>query len=145
MNFLVPTKHPRANEAVGLVLFTLTALLLLSLLSYHPTDPSFNTSRNRLHAGTVENLVGEFGSTLADLLLQAFGYPAFMLPVVFAIFGWKWLRSRQIENPGFKAAGLLALFGSACALCGLLFPNFLDFGWTLKAGGLAGDLLADWL
>ena len=43
MNFLVPTKHPRANEAVGLVLFTLTALLLLSLLSYHPTDPSFNT------------------------------------------------------------------------------------------------------
>jgi S-DNA-T family DNA segregation ATPase FtsK/SpoIIIE len=53
MNFLVPTKHPRANEAVGLVLFTLTVLLLLSLLSYHPTDPSFNTSRNRLrtHCG----------------------------------------------------------------------------------------------
>ena len=54
MNFLVPTKHPRANEAVGLVLFTLTALLLLSLLSYHPTDPSFNTSRNqpaRRHCG----------------------------------------------------------------------------------------------
>jgi len=145
MNFLVPTKHPRANEAVGLVLFTLTALLLLSLLSYHPTDPSFNTSRNRLQDGSVENLVGEFGSTLADLLLQAFGYPAFMLPVVFAIFGWRWLRSRVIENPGFKAVGLLALFGSACALCGLLFPNFLGFGWTLKAGGLAGDLLADWL
>jgi DNA segregation ATPase FtsK/SpoIIIE, S-DNA-T family len=145
MNFLVPTKHPRANEAVGLVLFTLTALLLLSLLSYHPADPSFNTSRNRLQDGAVENLVGEFGSTLADLLLQAFGYPAFMLPIVCAIFGWRWLRSRVIENPGIKAAGLLALFGSACGLCGLLFPNFLGFGWTLKAGGLAGDLLADWL
>jgi S-DNA-T family DNA segregation ATPase FtsK/SpoIIIE len=145
MNFLVPTKHPRANEAVGLVLFTLTALLLLSLLSYHPTDPSFNTSRNRLQDGSVENLVGEFGSTLADLLLQAFGYPAFILPIVCASFGWRWLRSRVIENPGFKAVGLLALFGSACALCGLLFPNFPSFGWTLKAGGLAGDLLADWM
>jgi len=32
--------------------------LLLSLLSYHPADPSFNTSRNRLQDGTVENLVG---------------------------------------------------------------------------------------
>lgn len=145
MNFLVPTKHPRANEAVGFMLFTVTALLLMSLLSYHPADPSFNTSRNRVHDNAVQNLVGEFGSTLADLLLQAFGYPAFLLPVVCAIFGWKWLRSRAIENPGFKAAGIVALFGSACALCGLLFPNFLAIGWTVKAGGLAGDLLADWL
>ena len=145
MNFLVPTRHPRANEAVGLVLFTLTTLLLLSLLSYHPTDPSFNTSRNRMQDGSVENLVGEFGSTLADLLLQTFGYLAFLLPLVCAIFGWRWLRSRAIENPGFKAAGLLVLFASACALCGLLFPSFLGFGWTLKAGGLVGDILADWL
>jgi len=145
MNFLVPTKHPRANEAVGLILFTLTALLLLSLLSYHPNDPSFNTSRNHLQGVVVENLVGEFGSTLADLLLQAFGYPAFLFPIVCAIFGWRWLRSKVIENPGFKAIGLVGLFASACSLCGLLFPNFLDFGWTLKAGGLAGDLLSDWL
>ena len=53
MNFLVPTKHPRANEAVGQkLLLPLTVLLLLSLLSYHPTDPSFNTSRNRLQDGS---------------------------------------------------------------------------------------------
>ena len=67
--------------------------------------------------------MGEFGSTLADLLLQAFGYPAFILPIVCAIFGWRWLRSRVIENPGIKAAGLLALFGSACALCWLALPE----------------------
>ncbi|HEX2522785.1 MAG TPA: DNA translocase FtsK 4TM domain-containing protein, partial [Terriglobia bacterium] len=95
MNILVPTKHPRANEAVGLVLFTLTILLLLSLVSYHPTDPSFNTSRNQITDLPVENLVGEFGSTLADLLLQALGYPAFLLPVVFAFFGWKWVCSSR--------------------------------------------------
>src|SRR5262249_3849008 len=104
-----------------------------------------NTSRNHLQGVVVENLVGEFGSTLADLLLQAFGYPAFLLPIVCAIFGWRWLRSKVIENPGFKAIGLVGLFASGCALCGLLFPNFLDLGWTLKAGGLAGDLFADWL
>lgn len=144
MSFRVPTKYPRANEAVGLLLFTLTALLLLSLLSYHPTDPSLNTTRSGLR-GEVENWVGEFGSTLADLLLQSFGYPAFLLPVACGIFGWKWLLSRQIEHPGIKAAGLLALLGSTCALCGLLFPSFLTVGWALKAGGVAGDILAGWL
>jgi S-DNA-T family DNA segregation ATPase FtsK/SpoIIIE len=145
MNILVPTKHPRANEAVGLVLFTLTILLLLSLVSYHPTDPSFNTSRNQITDLPVENLVGEFGSTLADLLLQALGYPAFLLPVVFAFFGWKWVCSSRIENPGLKFAGLMTLLASTCALSGLLFPGFLTFGWSLKAGGVTGDLLADWL
>ncbi len=144
MNFLVPTKHPRANEAVGLLLFTVTALLLLSLISYHPGDPSLNTSRSSLQDG-VQNWVGEFGSTLADLLLQSFGYPAFLLPVVCSVFGWKWLRSRQIEHPGLKAVGLLSLLASTCTLCGLLFPGFLTVGWSLKAGGVAGDILADWL
>jgi DNA segregation ATPase FtsK/SpoIIIE, S-DNA-T family len=145
MSILVPTKHPRANEAVGLMFFTLTILLLLSLVSYHPTDPSFNTSRNSLSKTPVENLVGEFGSTVADLLLQMLGYPAFLLPIIFAIFGWKWVRSRPIEHPAVKAAGLGALLASLCALCGLLLPSFLSFGWSVKAGGLAGDLLADWL
>jgi DNA segregation ATPase FtsK/SpoIIIE, S-DNA-T family len=145
MNILVPTKHPRANEAVGLVLFTLTILLLLSLVSYHPTDPSFNTSRDRITDLPVENLVGEFGSTLADLLLQALGYPAFLLPVVFAFFGWKWVRSSRIEHPGIKFAGLVTLLASTCTLSGLLFPAFLTVGWSLKAGGVMGELLADWL
>jgi DNA segregation ATPase FtsK/SpoIIIE, S-DNA-T family len=145
MSILAPTKHPRANEAVGLVFFTLTILLLLSLVSYHPTDPSFNTSRNPVSSPSAENLVGEFGSTLADLLLQVLGYPAFLLPVVFAFFGWKWVCSSHIENPGIKSAGLVTLLASTCALGGLLFPSFLSFGWSLKAGGVMGDLLADWL
>src|SRR5437773_7746557 len=100
MNFLVPTKHPRLNEAVGLILFTLTVLVLLSLVSYHPTDPSFNVSRDSLSDSSVRNFIGTFGSTLADLLLQVLGYPAFLLPVIFSIFGWKWIRSLHMEKIG---------------------------------------------
>lgn len=145
MSFIVPTKNPRLNEAVGLLLFTLTILILLSLVSYHPTDPSFSTSRNPLGEGSIENFIGEFGSTVSDLLLQILGYPAFLIPVVFSVFGWKWLRSRQIENPWIKGAGVLCLMGSTCALGNLLFPYHLGLGWSLKAGGVIGDLLADWL
>ncbi|PYV43944.1 MAG: cell division protein FtsK [Acidobacteria bacterium] len=144
MNFLVPTKRPRLNEAVGLVLFTLTVLVLLSLVSYHPTDPSFNVSRDPLSDSSVQNFIGRFGSTLADLLLQVLGYPAFLLPVIFSIFGWKWIRSRQMQNPWAKCVGIVCLVGSSCALLGLLFPNYLTVGWSLKAGGIVGDLLSDW-
>jgi DNA segregation ATPase FtsK/SpoIIIE, S-DNA-T family len=144
MNFLVPTKHPRFNEAVGLILLTITVLVLLSLISYHPTDPSLNVSRHSLDDSSVQNFIGGFGSTLADLLLQALGYPAFLLPLIFAIFGWKWLRSKQVEHPSIKCAGLLFLVGSCCALLGLLFPRYMSLGWSLKAGGAVGDLLASW-
>ncbi|MEW5975869.1 MAG: DNA translocase FtsK [Acidobacteriota bacterium] len=142
MSFSIPTKHARLNEAIGLVLLSMTVLTLLSLVSYHPADPSFNVSRNPMADQSVENFIGRFGSTLSDLLLQTLGYPAFLLPVIFAIFGWKWVRSRQIESPWVKSVGLLSLVAALCALLGLLFPNYLQFGWSLKAGGVVGDQLA---
>ncbi len=144
MNFLVPTRHPRLNEAVGLVLIAVTVLVLLSLVSYHPNDPSLNVSRDLIRGSPAQNFIGKFGSTLADLLLQIMGYPAFLLPVIFSIFGWKWLRSQRIENPVIKCIGVVCLVASACALLGLLFPDYWRLGWSLKAGGIVGVLLAGW-
>ncbi len=145
MSILVPSKHPRINEAVGIVFFTLTVLIFLSLISYHPSDSSLNSSRNLLTDHHVGNLIGRFGSTLSDLLLQLLGYPSFLLPLMFSILGWRWLKSQPIENPWIKGLGLVALLASTCALAGLLFPNYLSVGWSLKAGGLWGDVLGDWL
>ena len=143
MSFLAPTKHPRLNEVIGLVLFTLATLFALSLISYHPMDPSLNVSRNPASQEVIQNFIGRFGSTLADLLLTAFGYAAFIFPIVFSIFGWKWLRSQPITIPGIKATGLFFLGGSTCLLLGLFFPHFLTVGWPIKAGGIVGELLAD--
>ncbi len=145
MNVQIPTSHSRLNEAVGLVLLMLTLLLLLSLVSYHPTDPSWNVSRNAPTGESVRNLAGKFGATLADLLLQALGYAAFLLPIFSTVFGWRWIRSREITNPWIKGGGLLFLVVSLCALLGLMFPDYMVWGWPLKAGGVAGDLVADWL
>ncbi len=157
MSFLAPTIHPRLNEAVGLVLLSLAVLVVLSLVSYHPMDPSLNVSRNPLSEESVHNFIGEFGSASADLLLTVFGYTSFLFPVIFSIFGWKWLRSHTISTPGIKVFGLAFLAGSCCLLLGLIFPHHLTVGWSIKAGeivgtggaikagGVIGDLLADWL
>ena len=156
MSFLAPTAHPRFNEAVGLMLLSLALLLILSLVSFHPMDPSFNVSRQLIGQDSVHNFIGKYGSILADLLLTIFGYASFLLPVIFLIFGWKWLRSQAISTPATKIFGLLCLGGSGCLLLALLFPQPALVGWsiqdgtivgtggTAKAGGVVGDLLAEW-
>ncbi len=156
MSFLAPTSHPRFNEAVGLMLLSLALLLILSLVSFHPMDPSFNVSRQLIGQDSVHNFIGKYGSILADLLLTIFGYASFLFPVIFLIFGWKWLRSQAISTPATKIFGLLCLGGSGCLLLALLFPQPAVVGWsiqdgtivgtggTAKAGGVVGDLLAEW-
>jgi S-DNA-T family DNA segregation ATPase FtsK/SpoIIIE len=148
MNWLVPTKYTRLNEAVGFVLFTAAILIILSLISYHPMDPSFNVSRNAITEDVVQNFVGKFGAYTADLLLTAVGFSSFILPIVFLIFGWKWLRSREINSPIIKVVGLIGLGGSTCLLLSLFFPHYfhhyLTIGWPIKAGGVVGGLLSDW-
>lgn len=157
MSFLAPTAHPRLNEAVGLMLLSLALLLTLSLFSFHPMDPSLNVSRDLAGQDSVHNFIGKFGAILADLLLMYFGYASFLFPLIFAIFGWKWLRSHDIDTPATKIFGLLCLAGSGCLLLALLFPRTVAVGWSIQAGdlvgtggatnagGVVGGLLAEWL
>ena len=139
MNFLTPTTHPRLNEVVGLVLFSLAVLIVLSLVSYHPMDPSINVSRSPVSEESVHNFIGKYGSTFADLLLSFFGYTSFLFPIIFSIFGWKWFRSHTISTPGIKILGLICLAGSACLLLGLVFPHHLAVGWSINAGEIIGN------
>ena len=156
MSFLAPTTHQRLNEAVGLMLLSLALLLILSLFSYHPMDPSLNVSRHLISQDLVHNFIGKYGSVLADLLLTAFGYTSFLFPVIFSIFGWKWLRSQDIKTPAIKIFGLLCLASSGCLLLALICPHPVTVGWSIQAGeivgtggtarpgGIIGDLLAEW-
>jgi hypothetical protein len=44
MKILGPTTHSRLNEGGGVVFLAVGVALTLSLISYHPNDPSFNTA-----------------------------------------------------------------------------------------------------
>lgn len=68
------------REICALTLLFLAAFLLLSLLSHHPSDPSFNQ-----HAGAVQsvhNQAGIVGAYAAGLLVDLFGMTALLLPAV---------------------------------------------------------------
>ncbi len=140
MTFLSPSRHTRLNEAVGLILSLLGLAVVLSLISYSPTDPSWNTATGTIH---THNLLGIVGAQWADLLLEAFGVSAFLLPLHLWALGWKWVRSSPIESPWFRVLGSLALWFCVSAGCGLVSAPLL-FG-NLRPSGVVGMVIADYL
>ena len=137
---LTPTRNRRLNELVGLLVLASATLLLLSLVSYRPSDPSLDT----LGSGPVRNWIGPAGAWLSDLLLQIEGLSTFFLPLLIAGLGWTWMRSRPAGSPGSKAIGILLTLLFAPALFGLL-PGHPHFLYGLPVAGLTGRLVADFL
>ncbi|MCX6590444.1 MAG: DNA translocase FtsK [Acidobacteria bacterium] len=141
MKFLGPSRHPRLNEVVALVLLFASVALMLSLISYRPEDPSLNTATGPYRP---LNLLGYVGSYLSDMLFQVFGMTSFVMPGLVVLLAWQWMQSREIESPGVKVlGGAMFLLGIATALS--LSPSLRAFGGHIPAGGLIGLLLADGL
>ena len=139
MKLLSPTEHRRLNEVTGFLLLSMGLVTLLSLVSYHTQDPSWNTA-----AGSRPlNLAGYPGAWLADVLLQTFGAAAFLFPLLAFLLSWKWIRSDELD------AGAVKIFGSALLTLGvcaaLSFAPLRLFGGTVPIGGTLGLALANYL
>jgi DNA segregation ATPase FtsK/SpoIIIE, S-DNA-T family len=141
MTLLSPSPHRRLNEAVGLLLLLLGLAVVLSLVSYSPADPSWDTATGATH---THNLLGLFGAKWADLLFQIFGISVFLLPLHLWALGWKWVRSSPIESTWFRVLGSLALWFCISTACGLIPRPWLIAG-AIRPSGIAGMVIADYL
>lgn len=138
---LTPTRNRRLNELIGFLVLVAATLLFLALVSYHPTDPSFDTVRGAASNAPVQNWTGRAGAFLSDLLLQFEGLASFLLPLMLGGIGLAWMRSQPISSPPSKAIGaVLALLFVPAAL-GLL-PHTLHALGGLPAQGVIGALMA---
>ncbi|HUK19522.1 MAG TPA: DNA translocase FtsK [Bryobacteraceae bacterium] len=139
MKLLSPTQHKRLNEVTGFLLLSMGLVALLSLVSYHTQDPSWDTSSS----SHPLNLVGYPGSYLADLCFQMFGAAAFLFPLLTFLLSWKWIRSEAIEAGWVKMFGSLVLLASACAGLSLLPLRLFD--GAIPLGGTVGLWLGRYL
>jgi DNA segregation ATPase FtsK/SpoIIIE, S-DNA-T family len=137
-----PTRNRRLNELIGLLVLVSAILLLLALVSYRPTDPSFDTVGGFGNGRPAHNWTGLIGAWVADLLLQLEGMTAFCLPLLAGALGWTWMRSRPAGSPGAKLFGIVLCMIFAPALLGLL-PGHLHFLYGLPIAGLVGRLASD--
>jgi S-DNA-T family DNA segregation ATPase FtsK/SpoIIIE len=69
--------------------------LLLALGSYHPEDPSFSTFSS--HWQAPHNVLGYFGSWLADIFFQLLGHGAWLVPGLLCVAVARWLVAGESE------------------------------------------------
>ncbi|HMF52774.1 MAG TPA: DNA translocase FtsK 4TM domain-containing protein, partial [Edaphobacter sp.] len=139
-----PTRNRRLNEIIGLTVLVSAGLLLLALVSYTPTDRSFNTVGAYVTGRPAHNWTGITGAYLSDAMLQMIGVAAFFLPLVLGRLGICWMMSRPAGSPLAKAVGLAMWIAFGPAAIALL-PGHILWRGALPIEGTSGRLLADML
>src|SRR5580658_6046929 len=139
---LAPTRSRRLNEMLGLVVLVAAVLLLLSLVTYNPADPSLNTVGGGAGVRPAHNWAGLVGAYLSDILLQILGVAVLLAPIVMGRIGIAWLRSRPVGSTAVKASGLLMWLVFAPAAIALL-PGQILWRGAIPISGVEGRVLAD--
>ena len=136
-----PTRSRRLNEMLGLIVLVAAGLLLLALVTYAPSDPSFNTVGGGAGGRLAHNWTGLVGAYTADLLLQTVGIAIFFVPLALLRIGLAWVRSRRVGSTKVKVAGITLWLIFAPALIALL-PGQMRWRHALPIAGIEGTILA---
>jgi S-DNA-T family DNA segregation ATPase FtsK/SpoIIIE len=139
---LTPTRSRPLNLLLGFTLVILAALLLLSLASYHPSDPSWDASTALTGAAATHNWIGPTGAYLSDLLLQTFGIVAFGLPLWLGGLGLVWIRSEHNGSAWLRWTGVVLTLAFLPAVIGLI-PWHWHWRHAMPIEGVIGRLIAD--
>jgi S-DNA-T family DNA segregation ATPase FtsK/SpoIIIE len=123
------------KEIIGILLFFLLVFILVSLVSYHPQDPSFNNAAAGTH---IENLFGLVGAYLSDALIGLFGLGAFWVPLLLLFLSIQFFASRPPIAFGLTLAGGLLLILTSGALLAFQQDHYVVFGNRFSSGGWIG-------
>jgi S-DNA-T family DNA segregation ATPase FtsK/SpoIIIE len=126
----------RLAEIAGGAFILIALAYLLSVLTAHESDPSFN----RAIDGPTLNLMGRVGAYVGDFALQGLGLAAIIFALAPAAWGWKLIRDRRLDRWWLKITLLpfaALLTAGACAA----IPSSGVWPWTAGMGGFSGRLL----
>ncbi len=141
---LTPQVVRLLREAALYVLGALAIYLLISLWTYHASDPAWTY---RGPSSVVANAGGRVGAWTSDLLYSLFGYVAYLFPAMLAFGGWRiYLHRKDAEAtpPRHRlvvAGGFLLAVLGACGLASLHLGEsgagapFANGGWLGNSVG----------
>ena len=132
----------RLLEALLIIVAIFAVYLMVALLSFNASDPSW--SQTAWHE-PIHNLGGTVGAWLADTLLFIFGVMAYAIPPV--ILGLCWITFRQRDQRDYidyfaVALRLIGVLALVITTCGLAAINADDI-WYFASGGVIGSLVSN--
>ena len=146
-NYIKKDIRYRLREGIFIVSFACCLFFVMSLLTYHRTDPSFTHAS--MHT-KVMNAGGLVGAWFADIFLYLFGYMAYFFPLVVFYSGWIYLKNLRLEDTQTerdikfvltKLIGFMFIICSGCGLASLHFAGNIHHV-PYSAGGILGHGLA---
>ena len=119
--------HRRMMELVGVGVAAAGVVMLLSLFTYSPSDPSLNHATG----SAPHNIVGLPGAYISDLLLQTFGLAIVLVPVALITWGVRMARTHHLGFFGLRLSLLLlALLMMSWATSAGRPPMPAPAGWS---------------
>jgi DNA segregation ATPase FtsK/SpoIIIE, S-DNA-T family len=125
------------KEIAGILIFFLVVLILASLLSYSPADPSIH---NATDTTQIHNLFGFIGAHLAGFLIGLFGIGAFWIPLLLMLGSIHLFRGQIVKNIHIfiMLIGSLILVITSGSLFSINQDYYLLFGNKFSSGGMLG-------
>jgi S-DNA-T family DNA segregation ATPase FtsK/SpoIIIE len=130
------------REIIGILLFFLVILTLISLLSFSPADPSINNARA---AGHIHNFFGLFGAHLAGILVGLFGLGAFWIPILLLLTSLHIFGGHSGKAIVLTIIGGIILMITTGSLLALKHNHIIIFGSKFSSGGIIGIPLKSFL
>ena len=129
--------NQRRLEILGILLVTVSSLVLISLLGYNPNeDPGISPNVN------IENPLGILGLWIAYYFIKVgFGYISFVLPLLGIIWGI-WFFTHKDFDPIARLSGYII---GAMILFSISFGVFNFYSISGMVGGLIGTMFVDFL
>ncbi|MFQ5995901.1 MAG: DNA translocase FtsK [Acidiferrobacterales bacterium] len=134
----------RLLREAGLYVFVaVAAYLLISLWTYSASDPAWS------HRGPITEVVnvgGRAGAWIADVLLNVFGFAAYLFPVMIGFAGVRMYARRRepalsLQHKTVISTGFLLVVLGGCGLASLHFAQ-ASSGMPFGSGGWVGHAVA---
>ena len=113
----------------------LATFILISLISYDPSDMAFNLASNNIPS----NYMSSPGAYVSDLLYQLLGFVSFVFPIAFISWAIIIIREQRVSILSLRIVTLTICLLAAAIPCSLIEYDFLP----ANGGGFLGKLLFD--
>ncbi|OGR15387.1 MAG: cell division protein FtsK [Desulfobacula sp. GWF2_41_7] len=125
------------KELIAILFLFLVILTLVSLFSYHASDPCVGKGFFTVPK-TIHNAFGLLGAHTAGFFIFLFGLGAFWLPVILGLTGIWFLKGRSGKIIGLTILGGFFLMICTGALLFLVRTEYTALGTRISSGGAIG-------
>ena len=136
LNIVTNFLKKRTFELLGIILIFIGIALAISFATYTPEDPSFIYGGSKIN---IQNLLGIYGSSIADFFLQSFGIVSFLFLANLIFWGFTLLIKKEIKRVLLKLIFIISYLTLGSIFVYITFNNSF---WLIDNGnsGFVGEI-----